>query len=198
GPAGPHDPLLSGRSAQHRGPRASLGARRGGERASAAASLRQAIASVDRRIGVVSIRPLGDMLLEETARPAFRTAVLSAIAGLSVALAAIGLAGVVAYSVSRRTAEMGVRMALGAGPHDIAGMVLREALRLGGAGGAVGLAAAAAVKQVFAGFVFGVSPGDPASFALAAIFLAVVIVGASAGPAWCASRVDPVVALRAE
>src|SRR5262249_22030713 len=119
-------------------------------------------------------------------------------AGVSVALAAIGLAGVVGYSVARRTAEMGVRMALGAGTRDIAGMVLGEAVRLGAAGGAVGLVAAAAGQQGLAGFVFGVGPGAPAPSALAALLRAVVTVAAGAGRAWRASRVDPVVALRAE
>jgi putative ABC transport system permease protein len=134
---------------------------------------------------------------------AHRTAVRKAGCAASwdricLAVAAIGLAGVVGYSVARRTAEIGVRMALGAGPRDVAWMVLREAVRLGAAGGAFGLLAAAAGTRMLAGFVFGVTPGDPASFALAAAFLAVVIIVASAGPAWRASRVDPIIALRAE
>jgi ABC-type antimicrobial peptide transport system permease subunit len=89
-------------------------------------------------------------------------------------------------------------MALGAGPRDVAWMVLREAVRLGAFGGAIGLVAAAAATRMLAGFVFGITPGDPASFALAAALLAVVILAASAGPVWRASRVDPIVALRAE
>ena len=89
-------------------------------------------------------------------------------------------------------------MALGAGQRDVAWMVIGEAARLGAAGGAVGLAAAAAGTRLLAGHVFGVSPGDPASFLMAAALLALVIVAASAGPAWRASRVDPIVALRAD
>jgi ABC-type antimicrobial peptide transport system permease subunit len=77
-------------------------------------------------------------------------------------------------------------------------MVLREAVQLGAAGGVVGLLCAAAGTRLLAGFVFGVSPGDPASFAVAAVLLAAVTVAASAAPAWRASRVDPIVALRAE
>jgi ABC-type antimicrobial peptide transport system permease subunit len=198
GLARPAEPTLYVPFAQQPWPTAFLLARTVTEPAAVATSLRQAIGAVDRRIGVVSIRPLGDILSEETAQPAFRTAVLWAITGASIVLAAIGLAGVVGYSVARRTAEIGVRMALGAGPRDVAWMVLREAVRLGAAGGVLGLVAAVAATRVLAGFVFGVTPSDPASFAVAAAFLAVVIVAASAGPAWRASRVDPIVALRAE
>lgn len=194
----PAEPTLYVPFAQQPWPTAFLVARTAGEPASVAASLRQAISAVDRRIGVVSIRPLGDILSQETAQPAFRTAALWAVTGASVALAAIGLAGVAGYTVSRRTAEIGVRMALGAAPGDIAWLVLREAAWLGAVGGAAGLVAAAAGTRVLGGFVFGVTPGDPVSFAVAAACLAVVIVAASAAPAWRASRVNPIVALRAE
>lgn len=198
GLARPAEPTLYVPFAQQPWPSAFLVVRTVAEPVSVTASLRQAIGAVDRRIGVVSIRPLGDILSQETAQPAFRTAVLGAVTGASVALAAIGLAGVVGYSVARRTAEIGVRMALGAGPRDVAWLVLREAVRLGAAGGAVGLVAAAAGTRILAGFVYGVTPADPTSFALATAFLAAVIVAASGGPAWRASRVDPIVALRSE
>jgi putative ABC transport system permease protein len=198
GLAQPAEPTLYVPFAQQPWPSAFLVVRTVAEPVSVAASLRQAIGAVDSRIGVVSIRPLSDILSQETAQPAFRTAVLGAVTGACIAVAAVGLAGIVGYSVSRRTAEIGVRMALGAGPRDVAWMVLREAMRLGAVGGALGLLAAAAGTRILAGFVFGVTPGDPASFALAAALLAVVIVVASAGPAWRASRVDPIIALRAE
>jgi putative ABC transport system permease protein len=198
GLTGPTQPTLYVPFAQQPWPTAFLLVRTAGSPAAVAESLRQAIGAVDRRVGVVSIRTLDDVLSQETAQPAFRTAVLLTTTGACVVLAAIGLAGVVGYSVARRTAEIGVRMALGAGQRDIAWMVLGEAARLGAAGGAVGLAAAAAGTRLLAGHVFGVSPGDPASFLMAAALLALVIVAAGAGPAWRASRVDPVVALRAE
>jgi predicted permease len=198
GLARPAEPTLYVPFAQQPWPTAFLVARTVSDPVSVAASLRQAIGGVDRRIGIASIRPLDDILSQETAQPAFRTAILWAVTGASIVLAAIGLAGVVGYSVARRTAEIGVRMALGAGPRDVAWMVLREAVRLGAFGGAIGLVAAAAATRMLAGFVFGITPGDPASFALAAALLAVVILAASAGPVWRASRVDPIVALRAE
>jgi putative ABC transport system permease protein len=192
------EPALYVPFAQQPWPTAFLLARTAGEPASVAGSLRQAIGSVDRRIGVVSVRPLREVVADETAQPAFQAAVLWSFASASLALAAVGLAGVLGYSVSRRIAEIGVRMALGAGPKDVAWLVLRQALLLGAAGGAVGLAAAAAGTRALAGLVFEVSPGDPASFAAAGTVLALVVLVASAGPAWRASRVDPIAALRSE
>jgi predicted permease len=198
GLARPAEPTLYVPFAQQPWPTAFLLARTLGEPGSAVASLRRAIGAVDHRIGVASIRPLAEILSQETAQPAFRTAVLWAITGTCVAVAAIGVAGVIGYSVARRRSEIGVRMALGATRRDVGRMVFREALRLGAAGGAAGLLTAGATTRLLSGFVFGVTPGDPVSFALAAAFLALVILAASAGPAWRASRVDPIVALRAE
>lgn len=164
----------------------------------ASRALRHAIGEVDRQVGLVSVRTLDDVLSQETAQPGFRTAVLSAVAGLAVALAAIGLSGVVGYSVSKRTAEIGVRVVLGAAGCDILWMVLREGLLLGAVGGAVGLAAAFALTRLLAGFLFGVTATDPLSFVLAAIFLVMVVLTASYLPARRASRIDPAAALRAE
>jgi putative ABC transport system permease protein len=173
-------------------------ARTAGDPSAIAASVRHAIGDVDRQIGVVSVRALDDVLSDETAQPRFRTAVLCAIAGLAVALAAIGLSGVVGYSVARRTAEIGVRVALGARRHDLLWMVLREGLLLGLAGSAVGLAAALALTGLLSRLLFGVSTTDPTSFALAIAFLNVVVLGASYLPGRRASRIDPIVALRSE
>ncbi len=147
---------------------------------------------------MVSVRTLDDVLSQEIAQPGFRTAVLSAVAGLAMALAAIGLSGVVGYSVSKRTAEIGVRVALGAARRDILWMVLREGLLLGAVGGTVGLAAALALTRLLAGFLFGVTATDPLSFGLAATFLVVVVLAASYLPARRASRIDPTAALRAD
>jgi putative ABC transport system permease protein len=198
GLAAPAEPTLYLPFAQQPWPTAFLVARTLGEPAGMVADLRHAIAEVDRQVGVVSVRTLDDVLSQETAQPGFRTAVLSAVAGLAVALAAIGLAGVVGYSVSKRTAEIGVRVALGAARRDILWMVLREGLRLGAVGGTVGLAAALALTRLLAGFLFGVTATDPLSFGLAAAFLVVVVLAASYLPARRASRIDPTAALRAE
>jgi putative ABC transport system permease protein len=163
-----------------------------------AAELRHALSEVDRHVGVVSIRTLDDVLSQEAAQPRFRTAVLSAVAGLALALAAIGLFGVVGYSVSKRTAEIAIRVALGAERRDVAWLVLREGLGLGVLGGSLGLAAAFALTRLLAGFLFGVTATDPFSFVLAAALLVAVVLSASYLPARRASRIDPVTALRAQ
>jgi putative ABC transport system permease protein len=184
--------------AQQPWPTAFLIARTVGEPTAFAADFRRAIGEVDRQSAVVSIRTLDDLLAQETAEPGFRTAVLGAVAGLAVALAAIGLAGVVGYSVSRRTPEIGVRVALGAARSDVLWMVLREGLLLGVIGGAIGLAAALALTRLLATFLYGITANDPLSFVLAAAFLLAVVLLASYLPARRAALVNPIDALRAE
>jgi putative ABC transport system permease protein len=144
------------------------------------------------------VRTLDDLLSAETAEPRFRAAVLTAVASLAVALAAVGLAGVVGYSVSRRTAEIGIRMALGAQRRDVRWMVLREGVVLGAMGGALGLAAAIAFTRLLTRFLFGVTATDPMSFVLAAALLVMVVPAACLLPARRAARIDPSLALRAE
>jgi ABC-type antimicrobial peptide transport system permease subunit len=146
----------------------------------------------------VNIRPLADVRSQEAASPAFRAALLWSITGTALLLAAVGLAGVVGTSVARRTTEIGVRMALGATPGSVSSMVLRESLGLAALGGVVGLLAALFATRLLAGFVFGIAPADPASFALAGALFVPVVVVASLRPAWRASRVDPIEALRAD
>jgi putative ABC transport system permease protein len=126
-------------------------------------------------------------------------ALLSTIfAGLAALLAAIGLYGVIAYSVSQRAQEIGVRMALGALPRRVLGLVLGETLALAGLGIACGLPAALAATRLLAGFLYGVKPADPTVLLASAGFL--VLTAAIAGyiPAHRASQIDPVVALRDE
>ena len=184
--------------AQQPWPTAFLVVRTQDESTAIAADLRRAIGEVDRQVGVLSVRTLDDLLLGETAQPRFRAAVLSAVTGLAVSLAAIGLAGVVGYSVSRRTAEIGIRVALGAQRSDVQWMVLREGLLLGAIGGGMGLAAAFAFTRLLRRFLFGVTPTDPVSFVLAAALLVLIVLAACSLPARRAARIDPSLALRAE
>ena len=125
----------------------------------------------------------------------FAASLLSALAALSILLAAVGLYGVMAYTVSRRTVEIGIRMALGAGSGDVLGMVVRQGMLLTAVGIAAGVAAALAAARLVAGMLLNVSATDPLIFGGAALFLAVVSLMASAIPAWRASRVDPIQAL---
>jgi ABC-type antimicrobial peptide transport system permease subunit len=126
-------------------------------------------------------------------------AILSAAFGaLAALLAAIGLYGVMAYNMSRRTGEIGIRMALGAKPGDIGGLVLREALLLIGVGVLIGLPAAFAAGRFIRGMLYGLGESDPLVLTLATGMLAIVGIAAACIPAWRASRIEPSVALRCQ
>jgi ABC-type antimicrobial peptide transport system permease subunit len=128
----------------------------------------------------------------------FQVEVLGLFALLALALCAVGIYGVVGYAVSRRTFEIGVRMALGADLADVRRMVVRDALRPVAAGLGVGVAGALALTRVLRAELFGIQPHDPATFMAVVLTLLVVALVAAYLPARRASRVDPVVALRAE
>jgi ABC-type antimicrobial peptide transport system permease subunit len=113
-------------------------------------------------------------------------------------LAALGLFGLLSYSVAQRLPEMGIRLALGAQPGDIAGMILREGAALAAAGAAVGLLGALAVSELLTRLLYQTSPRDPIAFAAVAAFVALLALLAAALPARRASRVEPAIALRAE
>jgi ABC-type antimicrobial peptide transport system permease subunit len=117
---------------------------------------------------------------------------------MAVLLAAVGLYGSLSYAVSRRTRELGIRMAVGAAARDVRMLVLRQGLWLAAAGTALGLAGALAVTRLIRGFLFGVSPTDPATLAAVAVLLLGVAAAASYVPAARATRVDPMEALRTE
>jgi len=126
-------------------------------------------------------------------------AILAAAFGvLATLLAAIGLYGVMAYSVARRTGEIGVRMALGAVPADVLRLVLFGAVRLAAAGIVIGLAGALAAGRLIESQLFGIKAADPVIYGGAALLLALVALIAAGVPAWRAARIDPVVALKYE
>ena len=117
---------------------------------------------------------------------------------LAVLLAAVGIFGLMAQVVSRRTSEIGLRMALGAGRGDVLGMVMRQGLVLAGLGAILGLAGAYALARTLSAMLYGVGVADPVSYAAALGALLAAVLLACALPAWRASRVDPMVALREE
>jgi predicted permease len=130
--------------------------------------------------------------------PRFAARVFAAFAVAALLLAALGLYGLVAYAVSRRTREIGVRVALGAAPADVRDLVLREGMVLAATGVGLGLVGAAASARLLRGLLYGIRPADPVTFAAVPLVLFLVAALACVLPARRAARVDPAVALRAE
>ena len=142
------------------------------------------------------VRTLAEIERSATARWRFRAQLVGAFAALALTVALVGVFGVLAYSVQQRTREFGVRMALGARRADVLNLVFSGAARVVGIGAIVGLAAAALLTRSIATLLFAVTPLDPLTFAAATALLALTAAAATAGPAWRASRVDPVVSFR--
>jgi putative ABC transport system permease protein len=128
--------------------------------------------------------------------PRFTSVLLSIFAALALTLSAVGIYGVLSYVVSRRTREIGIRVAIGAGRGQVLKMVLGSGISLALAGIAAGLVLAFAVTRLLRGLLHGVTPADPLTFMAVAIVLTGVAALASVVPAWRASRVDPVIALK--
>jgi putative ABC transport system permease protein len=163
-----------------------------------ALELRRTVASVDPTVAVSAIRNLDGIIATATAPARFRTSIVATFALVGLAIASIGLYGIVAYSVSQRTAEIGVRVALGARSSDVMALVMRESMEIAVSGVAIGLPAAYVLSRTFAALLFGVEPGDLFTYVASAAGLIGVALAASYVPARRATRVDPLVALRAE
>ena len=141
---------------------------------------------------------MDDIVSNRIARPRMYAVLLGIFAGIGVALAAIGIYGVMAYSVSQRTREIGIRVALGAQRAQVVGLVLNQSLVLTMAGIALGIAGAAVVTRYLEGFLFGLTPLDPATFIGVSVMFAAVALAAAFVPARRATKVEPLVALRFE
>jgi putative ABC transport system permease protein len=163
----------------------------------AVALVRAEVAAIDRNQPISDVRSLESALDDFVfAGPQFSLTLFAVFAALGLTMAVIGVYGVIAHGVSRRTQEIGVRMALGATSDRIVSMVIAGGAKLVAAGIVVGLLAAAAAGQVMRGLIWNVSPWDPLSFAAVAALLLVVGVQATVWPALRATRVNPVAALR--
>lgn len=156
------------------------------------------VRNIDPRLPVSAVRPLGDVFAESIARPRLTAVAMSVFAAAALLLAALGVYGIVAYSVSQRTREFGIRVALGAKPAQIIGMVVGQNLRVVGLGLVVGLACALPATRLLRGLLFQVGPNDPATFVAIGVTLALVAVVASYLPARRGTHADPVVTLKAE
>jgi putative ABC transport system permease protein len=172
--------------------------RTNGNPAALAAPVRSAIGEMDPNLPVAEVRSMDDVVGSALSTPTFMSVLLSIFAALALSLSAIGIYGVLSYVVSRRTREIGIRVAIGAGRARVLRMVLGGGVSLALVGIGAGLILAFAVTRLLRGLLHGVTPADPSTFAVVAIALTGVAALASLVPAWRASRVDPVVALKSE
>jgi ABC-type antimicrobial peptide transport system permease subunit len=162
------------------------------------APLRRAVASIDRNVPVSPVTMIEELVGSSIAQPRFFATLATAFALLALVLAAIGIYGVMAYMVAQRTTEIGVRMALGATPFEVFQLVVGDGLKLTAAGIVLGVAGSVLVARWLTTMLFGVTPGDPRTLAITAAVLLLVAGAACFVPARRATRVDPMVALRAE
>jgi len=165
---------------------------------SAAATIRQQVRKIDKDLPVTDVAMMPEIIQASVAQPRFRTFLLGLFAAMALVLAATGIFGVISYSVSQRTREIGIRMALGAQSENVLMQVLKEGARLAAIGLALGLAGSLAAMRLIATLLFRVKPADPLTFVVVAVILAGVTLAASYIPARRATRVDPMVALRYE
>jgi predicted permease len=175
-----------------------LVARTSTDAAAISASVVREIHAVDPNVAVYGIRTMQDRLYDSLARQRFASTLLGAFAAFALLLAAVGIYGVMSYLVTQSTHDIGVRVALGARPGNIVGLVVRQGMELAVTGIVAGLAGAFALTRVMTSLLFGVSATDAVTFTAVAVLLAAVAFAATVIPARRATRVDPMVALREE
>ena len=166
--------------------------------ASLTPSVREAVKDLDPDLPMYGVKPMDLRVRESLAQRRFAVALLSLFAVLAFGLAAIGTYGVVAFLVSQGTKEIGIRMALGATPERVSGMVVRSGMLMAGVGIVVGLAGSVLVTRLVQSLLFDVAPYDPLTFAAAIVSLVLMALVAAYVPARRAARIDPVVSLRAD
>ena len=172
--------------------------RTNGDPLSLAAAIRNAVWDVDADQPVASVRSMREVLDAELTTRNTQLTLVGAFAALALLLASVGLYGVLSYTVAQRTAEIGLRMALGAQASAVVRAVIRSALVLAAVGIALGVAGAFGVTRFLGSFLFGVNPMDPVTLAAVAVLLVAVTIVASWVPARRAAGVNPVSALRSE
>src|SRR5262249_20482614 len=169
-----------------------------GDARSITESVREAIGRLDPDLPMANVTTLTTIVDDSLAQPRFSMLLLSAFAGIALLLACIGMYGVISYSVVQRTQEIGIRMAMGAEPQQVLGMIVRDGARLAGIGIVIGLLGALSVTRVISSFLYGVQATDPVTFAVVIVLLAAVALLACYLPARRVTRVNPMVALRYE
>jgi putative ABC transport system permease protein len=169
-----------------------------GNPADVAASARAAVASVDAGLPLVGLRPMAELASAASGQPRFTTLVMSVLAGVAIFLAALGLYGILAYSVEQRVREIGVRVALGASRNEVLRLVIGHGMRLTVIGALLGVPAALVMTRLIGGVLPGVAGVDPVAYGGVVAVLAASAFVASYLPARRATRVDPSVALRSD
>jgi len=169
-----------------------------GDPSSLSAAIQREIQSVDSQLAASKIRTMDQVISESTARQNFNMLLLTIFAGLALLLAAIGIYGLMSYTVEQRTQELGIRMALGASRGDMLKLVVRQGMLLTGVGVAIGLAASFGLNRLLANLLFGVKTTDPITYAAVTAILVLVALLASYIPARRATQIDPMIALRYE
>ena len=175
-----------------------LAVRTPGEPGALAGVVREAVKALDPALPLGEFLTMEQVVSESLARPRLMTSLLATFAGVALVMGAVGIYGVMAWLVGRRTRELGVRLALGAQARDVAGLILRHTLALTAAGLAIGLLLAAFLTRALAGMLYGVAPLDARTFAGVPLALALVALLAAWMPTWRASRIDPNEVLRHE
>jgi ABC-type antimicrobial peptide transport system permease subunit len=173
-------------------------ARTAGEPMALASAIRAQIRQLDPTLPVANVRPMRAVVSTSLATPRLTGFLLSAFAAIALALAAVGIYGVLSYLVAQRTHEIGIRIAVGADRRSVLRMILRQGVLLAVAGVAVGVAAAFALTRLMTSLLYQVEPGDPLTFVAVALVLIAVAALASYLPALRATRVSPVSALRTD
>jgi putative ABC transport system permease protein len=169
-----------------------------GDPRSLAGGVREQLNEIDPSLPLADVRLMEDVLTRAQARPRFLTLLLTLFSGVALAIATVGIYGVVSYSVARRTKEFGLRMVLGAQGGDVLGLVMKQGAGMVAFGIAVGLATAFALTRLMASLLFGVTATDIPTFVSVTIILFGVALAACYIPARRATRVDPIQTLRYE
>jgi len=161
-------------------------------------SVTREVRAMDAELPVFSVKTMDEYIASSVAGPRFNTTLLSIFAAVALVLTIIGLYGVMSYSVAQRTNEIGIRMALGAQTHDVLSLIVKDGLKLVFMGLVVGISGALILTRLLSTLLFGVTTRDPATFVAIAALLSIVAMLACYVPAWRATRVDPLEALRCE